>query len=119
MPDSQYATDLDKNAANHSPLSPLTFLERAAAVYAGAEGMSALVVEDTAIGGQAGTSSHASAPKISPVRRNNRAAIMLTITTRFIATTNGHGMTPPCRIKSTGVTDIVQTGLWHCCKTTC
>ncbi|MEL7689254.1 FAD-dependent oxidoreductase [Citromicrobium bathyomarinum] len=29
----------------------------AAAVYAGAEGMSALVVEDTAIGGQAGTSS--------------------------------------------------------------
>ena len=33
MPDSQYATDLDKNAANHSPLSPLTFLERAAAVY--------------------------------------------------------------------------------------
>jgi len=33
MLDSQYATDLDKNAANHSPLSPLTFLERAAAVY--------------------------------------------------------------------------------------
>ncbi len=33
MPDSQYATDLDKNAANYSPLSPLTFIERAAAVY--------------------------------------------------------------------------------------
>jgi fatty-acyl-CoA synthase len=30
---SQYATDLDKNAANYSPLSPLTFIERAAAVY--------------------------------------------------------------------------------------
>ena len=33
MPDSQYATDLDKNAANYTPLSPLTFIERAAAVY--------------------------------------------------------------------------------------
>ncbi len=30
---SQYDTDLDKNAANFSQLSPLTFLERAAAVY--------------------------------------------------------------------------------------
>jgi len=30
---SQYDTDLDKNAANYTPLSPLTFLERAAAVY--------------------------------------------------------------------------------------
>jgi fatty-acyl-CoA synthase len=29
----QYSTDLDKNAANYTPLSPLTFLERAAAVY--------------------------------------------------------------------------------------
>jgi fatty-acyl-CoA synthase len=29
----QYNTDLDKNAANYTPLSPLTFLERAAAVY--------------------------------------------------------------------------------------
>jgi fatty-acyl-CoA synthase len=33
MSDSQYSTDLDKNAANYSPLSPLTFIERAAAVY--------------------------------------------------------------------------------------
>ncbi len=33
MPNSQYSTDLDKNAANYSPLSPLTFIERAAAVY--------------------------------------------------------------------------------------
>jgi fatty-acyl-CoA synthase len=30
---SQYATDLDKNAANYSPLSPLTYIERAATVY--------------------------------------------------------------------------------------
>jgi len=30
---SQYNTDLDKNAANYTQLSPLTFLERAAAVY--------------------------------------------------------------------------------------
>ena len=30
---SQYSTDLDKNAANYSSLSPLTFIERAAAVY--------------------------------------------------------------------------------------
>jgi len=29
----QYSTDLDKNAANYSPLSPLTFIERAASVY--------------------------------------------------------------------------------------
>jgi len=29
----QYDTDLDKNAANYTPLSPLTFIERAAAVY--------------------------------------------------------------------------------------
>jgi len=30
---SQYDTDLDKNRANYTPLSPLTFIERAAAVY--------------------------------------------------------------------------------------
>jgi len=30
---SQYSTDLDKNAANYSPLSPLTYIERAATVY--------------------------------------------------------------------------------------
>ena len=30
---SQYDTDLDKNAANYTPLSPLTFIQRAAAVY--------------------------------------------------------------------------------------
>jgi fatty-acyl-CoA synthase len=30
---SQYSTDLDKNAANYSQLSPMTFIERAAAVY--------------------------------------------------------------------------------------
>jgi fatty-acyl-CoA synthase len=29
----QYSTDLDKNAANFTPLSPLTFIERAASVY--------------------------------------------------------------------------------------
>ena len=28
-----YEQDLDKNAANHQPLTPLTFLERAAKVY--------------------------------------------------------------------------------------
>ena len=28
-----YEIDLDKNAANHQPLTPLTFLERAAKVY--------------------------------------------------------------------------------------
>jgi len=33
MPDSPYSTDLDRNAANYSPLSPLSFIERAAAVY--------------------------------------------------------------------------------------
>jgi len=33
MSDSQYSTDLDKNAANYTPLSPLTFIERAASVY--------------------------------------------------------------------------------------
>jgi fatty-acyl-CoA synthase len=33
MPNSQYSTDLDKNAANYSSLSPLTFIERAASVY--------------------------------------------------------------------------------------
>jgi len=32
-PVSQYSTDLDKNAANYSPLSPLTYIERAASVY--------------------------------------------------------------------------------------
>jgi fatty-acyl-CoA synthase len=30
---SPYSTDLDKNPANHAPLSPLTFIERAAAVF--------------------------------------------------------------------------------------
>ncbi len=30
---SQFSIDLDKNAANYSPLSPLTFIERAASVY--------------------------------------------------------------------------------------
>lgn len=33
MPNSQYSTDLDKNSANYSSLSPLTFIERAASVY--------------------------------------------------------------------------------------
>ena len=33
MRNSQYSTDLDKNAANYAPLSPLTFIERAASVY--------------------------------------------------------------------------------------
>ena len=33
MANSQYSADLDKNAANYTPLSPLTFIERAAAVY--------------------------------------------------------------------------------------
>ncbi len=33
MSNHQYSTDLDKNAANYSPLSPLTFIERAASVY--------------------------------------------------------------------------------------
>jgi fatty-acyl-CoA synthase len=33
MPDSQYSTDLDRNSANYVPLSPLTFIERAASVY--------------------------------------------------------------------------------------
>lgn len=33
MPNSQYSANLDKNAANYTPLSPLTFIERAAAVY--------------------------------------------------------------------------------------
>ena len=33
MSNSQYSTDLDKNAANYAPLSPITFLERAASVY--------------------------------------------------------------------------------------
>ncbi len=32
-PNHQYSADLDKNAANYSPLSPITFIERAAAVY--------------------------------------------------------------------------------------
>ena len=30
---SQYDADLDKNSANYTPLSPITFIERAAAVY--------------------------------------------------------------------------------------
>ena len=33
MSTQQYSTDLDKNAANYSALSPLTFIERAASVY--------------------------------------------------------------------------------------
>ncbi len=33
MTQSQYSTDLDPNPANFTPLSPLTFLERAASVY--------------------------------------------------------------------------------------
>ncbi len=33
MPDHPYASGLDKNAANYTPLSPLSFLERTAAVY--------------------------------------------------------------------------------------
>ena len=33
MSEQQYSTDLDKNPANFSPLSPLTFIERAASVY--------------------------------------------------------------------------------------
>ncbi len=33
MPDSPYSTDLDRNAANYVPLSPLTFIDRAASVY--------------------------------------------------------------------------------------
>jgi len=44
MPNSQYSTDLDKNAANYSPLSPLTFIERAASVY---PDRCALVYNDT------------------------------------------------------------------------
>ena len=33
MAENPYETDLDKNAANHTPLSPLSFLSRAAAVF--------------------------------------------------------------------------------------
>jgi fatty-acyl-CoA synthase len=33
MPTGMYDRDLDKNAANYTPLTPLSFLERAAAVY--------------------------------------------------------------------------------------
>jgi len=33
MSDNPYETDLDKNAANYQPLTPLSFLERAAKVY--------------------------------------------------------------------------------------
>jgi fatty-acyl-CoA synthase len=33
MSDSQFSTDLDRNTANYAPLSPLTFIERAASVY--------------------------------------------------------------------------------------
>src|SRR5438093_5667075 len=33
MPQTPYDTDLDKNAANFQPLTPLTFLERAASVF--------------------------------------------------------------------------------------
>ncbi len=35
MSQASYARDLDKNAANHRPLSPLGFLERAASVFPG------------------------------------------------------------------------------------
>ncbi len=41
---SQYSTDLDRNPANFTPLSPLTFLERAAAVY---PDRSAVIYRDT------------------------------------------------------------------------
>ena len=44
MSNQQYSTDLDKNAANYSPLSPLTFIERAAAVY---PARCALIYNDT------------------------------------------------------------------------
>ena len=44
MSNSQYSTGLDKNAANFLPLSPLTFIERAAAVY---PGRCALVYDET------------------------------------------------------------------------
>ena len=30
-----YEQDLDRNAANYAPLTPLTFIERAASVYPG------------------------------------------------------------------------------------
>jgi fatty-acyl-CoA synthase len=33
MPDNPYAIGLDKNAANYTPLSPLSFIQRTAAVY--------------------------------------------------------------------------------------
>jgi fatty-acyl-CoA synthase len=33
MPNPQYSSNLDKNPANYVPLSPLTFIERAASVY--------------------------------------------------------------------------------------
>jgi fatty-acyl-CoA synthase len=33
MPANRYTQHLDRNAANHQPLTPLTFLERAAAVF--------------------------------------------------------------------------------------
>ena len=33
MTDSPFETDLDKNPANYVPLSPLSFIERSAAVY--------------------------------------------------------------------------------------
>ena len=33
MTTSQYSSNLDANPANYTPLSPLTFIERAAAVY--------------------------------------------------------------------------------------
>ncbi len=44
MPDSPYWKDLDKNAANYVPLSPLTFIERAASVY---PDRCALIYDDT------------------------------------------------------------------------
>ena len=33
MSTNPYNTDLDRNPANHQPLTPLTFLERAATVF--------------------------------------------------------------------------------------
>ena len=33
MNENPYNTDLDRNPANHQPLTPLTFLERAASVF--------------------------------------------------------------------------------------
>ncbi|TAK50290.1 MAG: acyl-CoA synthetase [Xanthobacteraceae bacterium] len=45
MPTSAYATDLDKNAANYVPLSPLSFIERTASVH---PQLTSMVYEDRA-----------------------------------------------------------------------